>query len=360
VYSQKKERGRESLREEKDDASIVVFHQTKNNLHLGIMRNGAVFCGRLLIASLFLLGSFCGAFLVPSVITRARWSTFNPDHTFLPCVHRPPVLFSARGRPVASTQPVSLGVNDEKRWFPRARKVVYDDDIYGAAEDKDKDDHDDNIEERAVKLLVRLLQQRLGVVKSSASTNETAASNTAKATDNPHAELVKGRFIDLTCTAEGERILESLFQSTTKDDDPQVVQAAVMAMQSILVMGAQVGVKGSPVQLQQMVAHLDSRGNQQQFLLRDLETWDTSSVRRLKYQQNREPGSQVLAELTWKRNTQGAFDLLVAIGAWSRHEDLALLRSGFSLRFNDNELQSVQAVSSDTLFTGVQWLFVAT
>jgi hypothetical protein len=327
------------------------------------MRNDAVFALRLLIAWLFVLGSIGGAFLAPSIITGGRWSAFNQGHTFLPCVHRQSVLFSARSRLVASTQPGTLGVNDEQRWFPRAPKVVYDDDIYGAAEDEEKDDNDhnnDNIEARAVKLLVRLLQQRLGAVKSSASINETATSNPAMATDNPHASLVKGRFIDLTCTEEGERILESLFHTVTKDDDPQVIQAAVMAMQSILVLGTQVGVKGSPVQLQQMVAHLDSRGDQQQFLLRDLETWDTSSVRRLKYQQNREPGSQVLSALTWKRNTQGAFDLLVAIGAWGKHEDLALLRSGFSLRFNDKELQSVHDVSSNTVFTRVLSLFVAT
>jgi hypothetical protein len=325
------------------------------------MRTDAIFVRRSLVVWLFLLGFFSGAFQIPSVINKPRWSTFNSGHTFL---HRQLVLLSARNRLVASTastQQVTLSANDETTWYPRASKVVYDDDIYGATEDEENDgNHNVKIEERGVKLLAKLLQERLEVVKSASSINTTTTVNATIATDNRHAHLVKGRFIDLTCTEEGERILEALFltPSTTEEDDPHVIQAAVMAMQSILVLGTQVGVKGSPVQLQQMVAHLDSRGDQQRFLLSDLETWDTSSVRRLKYQQAREPGSQALTELHWKRNTQGAFDLLVAIGAWGKHEDLALLRSGFSVRFNDKELLAVTEVSSSMTFTGLLCLLV--
>ena len=36
----------------------------------------------------------------------------------------------------------------------------------------------------------------------------------------------------------------------------------------------------------------------------------------------------------------------MAIGVWEKHEDLALLRSGFSLRFNEQELQAVDNVST--------------
>jgi exoribonuclease-2 len=45
-----------------------------------------------------------------------------------------------------------------------------------------------------------------------------------------------------------------------------------------------------------------------------------------------------LAALKRKRTNQGAFDLLVQIGAWKKHEDIALLRSGFPTRFTSEEL----------------------
>ena len=50
-------------------------------------------------------------------------------------------------------------------------------------------------------------------------------------------------------------------------------------------------------------------------------------------------GKQLLTKLIRKRTAQGAFDLLVEMGVWDVHVDTALLRSGFLVRFTDNELQ---------------------
>ncbi|CAB9502642.1 Ribonuclease II, chloroplastic/mitochondrial [Seminavis robusta] len=311
----------------------------------------------LILSTSWLLLSFLpltGGFLIgtpsPAVVRHpdgpSRSQAFLKTHTVL----------AARNRriPVATTTTTQqlFSVTDENKWFPRtnAPKIVYDDDIYGALDDDKEAEDDDDIEVRAVKIMARILHQRLEDIQNGTTTSNNHSDDNINANDNnKNAQYAKGRFIDLTCTAEGEQILENLFRTkiAAAERDPKVIQAAVMALQSILILGTQVGVKGSPVQLQRMVAHLDSRGNQQKFLLRDLETWDTDSVRRLKHQVKRGSGLQVLAEMKWKRTTQGAFELLVAIGAWGKHEDLALLRSGFSLRFNDQELQAAENAASN-------------
>ena len=171
---------------------------------------------------------------------------------------------------------------------------MYDDDIFGAMEgddDDEEEEEDDRIEERGVKLLATLIQNRLDEVKNDADNSSKVgmvADDDAINGDLEHLEqqatslseaslrnarLARDRFMDLTCTAKGERVLEDLFQqeTATSETDEQVVQAAIMALQSVLILGTQVGVKGSPQQLQRMIAHLDSRGNQESFLLRDLD-----------------------------------------------------------------------------------------
>jgi hypothetical protein len=267
----------------------------------------------------------------------------------------PRSVIKLRARNRAAIQQEQL----EQRWFPRRSncRVVDDDDIfaYRNEDDDEGDDADDSaaeIEAEALKLMARIIQGRLADLKNSADQtsfdDEKENNNIQKNTIAiRNAQLAKDRFIDLTCTEEGERILEQLFETpeAAAEKDKEVVQGAVIALQSLLVFATQVGVKGSPAQLQRMIAHLDSRGNQEKFLLLDLEKWTTDSVRRLKYRIDRAPAIQLLSELQWKRTTQGAFDLLVELGAWQKHEDLPLLRSGFSLRFNQEELEAAEMVS---------------
>jgi exoribonuclease-2 len=67
--------------------------------------------------------------------------------------------------------------------------------------------------------------------------------------------------------------------------------------------------------------------------------WDAECIRRLKYRRDVSLGKLVLKALTRKRTARGAFDLLVDMGVWTKHEDVALLRSGFPVRFTESELQ---------------------
>jgi hypothetical protein len=46
-----------------------------------------------------------------------------------------------------------------------------------------------------------------------------------------------------------------------------------------------------------------------------------------------------LAALKRRRTAVGAYELLVEMGAWRRHEEVGLLRSGFPVRFLEDELK---------------------
>ena len=193
--------------------------------------------------------------------------------------------------------------------------------------DEDEDRQAD-IERKAVQLCADLIRRQL-------SGNATISHADEIMNRTP---MIKNRFMDLACSEDGEAVLESLFDDDIMNDvDDDIVRASVMVMQSLCVFGTQVGVKGTPEQLRKMVSHLDARRDPS-LLERDVLLWDADSVRRLKHRLDREPAVQLLTELQWKRTTQGAFDLLCALGAWGPHEDLALLRSGFPLRFSEAEL----------------------
>jgi hypothetical protein len=227
----------------------------------------------------------------------------------------------------------------EEHWFPL--HLISDADFPDTeAEDAALEKYED----LSLKLLASLIRKRLEDVKNDCHTSLQASPETT----NKAYEMARGKFVDLTCSLDGERILERLFIEETFQENDKVVRGAVVALQSLLIFGMQLGVKGTPEQLQRSVAHLiESRDAMEAD--RDLEQWDASSSRRLKYRSDRVAGVQLLAELKWKRTPQGAFDLLLEMGAWGKHEDLPLLRSGFSLRFSHDEQTAAREVCAGVL-----------
>jgi hypothetical protein len=197
-------------------------------------------------------------------------------------------------------------------------------------------------------------------------------------------QLAKGRFVDLTTTIEGEELLERLFllkttatttttttinnddddssipssqsddetvvtppPSTTTSTQPnkRIIQYAITTLQSLLIYGMQIGVKGSEESQKKMVRHLFRRTDTDtHHSLNDktrrkwISHWDSECIRRLKFYRDITLGKQLLGQLIRKRTSKGAFDLLVEMGVWDRHTDVALLRSGFPVRFTDDEL----------------------
>jgi hypothetical protein len=143
--------------------------------------------------------------------------------------------------------------------------------------------------------------------------------------DDRYARIAKGRFIDLTTTIEGEQILENLFigniinptfnKAPNKDDDDHhhvplgVVQLAITTLQSLLIHGMQIGVKGSDEAQLRTVRHLfrveddnnSNNGSNNNNYNNNTTTssmsptmysswwsdsWDEECIRKLKYQRN--------------------------------------------------------------------------
>jgi len=68
----------------------------------------------------------------------------------------------------------------------------------------------------------------------------------------------------------------------------------------------------------------------------------------LKHQVDVTAATQLLSLLRRKRSTQSAYDLLIQLGIWEKHEDIALLRSGFPLRFTSEEYGTTSISESST------------
>lgn len=176
-------------------------------------------------------------------------------------------------------------------------------------------------------------------------------------------------------TSEGSHVLESLFDvrtiATTTDDSPNshdvswmdddvMVHGCIHILQSLCIMGMLVGVKGTPEQEQRRVQHLKPQNDMDNKELShhtdndDAATTTTTNrhfqnratIAQLKYKSDQTAGTQLLAQLSWKRTNQGAMDLLIALGVWTKHEDLALLRSGFPVSFTQHELQAAESVAA--------------
>jgi len=227
----------------------------------------------------------------------------------------------------------------ETSWLPSSLLTS----SYEDRPESDVDAERKDLEERSIQYLTYLIEARLDEVRNdslSLSLSSSEVTNvdedteeTMDTVDNEEAaELCKGRFQDLTCTEEGEEILEKLFHRSTQPTDRAVILGSIVALQSLLILGTQVGMKGSPEQQKRFVSHL---ANERQRY--DQQQDDILTPTQLKHRVDVRAGLHLLANLKRKRSTQSAADLLVYLKVWTYHEDLALLRSGFPLRFSQHE-----------------------
>lgn len=229
--------------------------------------------------------------------------------------------FGRKGALFAGPQPTA-----EKSWFPN--ELLDNLDCRGAEE----------AESRSLELMSTLVLDKLASKKNSQNLTKNSSETNR---DVEHiASIVRGKFIDLCCTLEGERLLESLFDHReARVEKRQIVLGAVACLQSLLVLGSHYGLKGTEEQFEKWNSHLFKTGDERNAPIDYGSKWDAFCIRRLKYKSDRMPALKLLAKLKRKRSAQGAFDLLVALGAFGKHENLALLRSGFPIRFNDTEIQ---------------------
>jgi hypothetical protein len=225
----------------------------------------------------------------------------------------------------------------EEGWFPTEH--IEQSEFEGTTKDSVRQ----KVEVQSILLMARLVSARLQKDRHSLDSTEASSSTNSS---NRACAMAKGRFVDLCCTIEGEKILEALFEDEeASKEEARVVRGAVISLQSLAILGTQFGVKAALEQVQQSVSHLVKPSDEIE-AANDYTAWDASSTRRLKYENIRTPGLQLLAELQRKRSAQGAYELLVKLCAWQKHEDLALLRSGFSMRFSSAEIMAAEKVSA--------------
>ena len=235
-----------------------------------------------------------------------------------------------------------------QQWLPSVGKS--NDDIFASDSEREQLEHD------SIELVANIISMR---INDNDETNiididEKDQSNPDNNTQQIKDDIVRNRFRDLTCKDTGENILEDMFldhASTTSKESREldVLRGSIIAMQSLLIMGMQVGVKGSLEMQQRMVAHLYRNKDVTVKSSRHVSLqkyFDDLTPRQLKHQVDTTAGTQILSNLKRKRSAQGAFDLLVQLGVWDKHEDIALLRSGFPLRFTDEEIND--AIQAET------------
>ena len=177
--------------------------------------------------------------------------------------------------------------------------------------------------------------------KKSAGTTDADASSTETDNANPAYLLAKSRFTDLTTTPLGETLLENLFALAPPSTlTISQIKYAILSLQSLLIHAMQTGVKGNEESQKKLVRHLYRRTDPPAPKLPEWATqWTSEDVRRLKFYRDVELGKGVLASLKRKRTAVGAYELLIEMGVWTRVEEVTLLRSGFPVRFLEDEIR---------------------
>eukprot|EP00532_Pseudo-nitzschia_australis_P005149 CAMPEP_0168188690 /NCGR_PEP_ID=MMETSP0139_2-20121125/15853_1 /TAXON_ID=44445 /ORGANISM="Pseudo-nitzschia australis, Strain 10249 10 AB" /LENGTH=845 /DNA_ID=CAMNT_0008111287 /DNA_START=283 /DNA_END=2820 /DNA_ORIENTATION=- len=184
--------------------------------------------------------------------------------------------------------------------------------------------------------------------------------------------LAKGRFVDFCGEKEGEERIESFFlhasntkvgreiiQSETNNDlgrYQKVVEGAIVSLQSLLVIGMTYGLTLHPMGVSRAVAHMkeDAEALDATWATHG-EQWTPAHSLRLKFlcfsdhdADVKVSGLRLLSTLKWKRSPLRAYELLVQIGAWGKHESLTMLRNGMPLRFTEIEEEAANEVAKES------------
>ena len=244
--------------------------------------------------------------------------------------------------------------------------------------DKELDDGSRrDLEEKSLELATELVRQILprytdsDEIKSEKEDVKIEISYEDRVNEEAY-ELARGRFVDFCGDRKGEKKLESLFLrvgdteivksifAEQKNEGfisyRQLVEGAIFSLQSLLALGITYGLTMNPIVVSRNVEHM--KEDIEHIDLTDTirgGDWTPYHTLRLKYQvmsntngDEKLPGLQLLSVLKFKQSPVGAYNLLVQLGVWERHENLALLRSGFPLRFTTNEEAVASHVATES------------
>ena len=245
------------------------------------------------------------------------------------------------------------------------------------------DDSRRDLEEKSIELATVLVRHLLSKdryigdaddMEETGENSEDAKIQNCSVANQKAYELATGKFVDFCGDRKGENLLESLFLRTGeteigrtlfeegKVDDHiryrKVVSGAVIAIQSLLVLGMTYGLTMNPKGVSRTVGHM--KEDAEALDINDtIETqqWTPSHTLRLKYKalsdnnaDEKIPGLQLLTSLKFKRTPLGAYNVLIRMGVWGKHENLTLLRSGFPIRFtaSEEDIAHQVAIESNT------------
>lgn len=214
------------------------------------------------------------------------------------------------------------------------------------------------LEYDSLQLMTQLIRTQLNVSMNennndSSSINTTTISNQQTISPSSTAKaykLAQGQFQDLCSTMEGSQQLEELFRhhDLTTADDESIVWGAIYSLQSLCLLAMSVGVSES--QRRKGVKHLMAGSLSRAEFPPATSTATKKWINRLKYNADVTAGTQLLAAMQYKRSAEGAQQLLQSLGAWQRHEPVALLRSGFPIGFPEEQQKEPPEDIDDTVF----------
>ena len=228
-----------------------------------------------------------------------------------------------------------------------------------------------DLEENSLQLvgeLVRPILSRDRHGEETEDAGEEVESSNEDAANQEAYELARGRFVDFCSDPKGEELLESLFLKAGDTDIGKtllaaeeglfrkVVEGAIVSLQSLLALGITYGLTMNPMGVSRTVAHM--KNDAESLDMTDpiqKQIWTPAHTLRLKYRamidnnaEEKVAGLQLVSELKFKRTPLGAYNLLVRMGVWRKHENLALLRSGFPVRFTAAEEESAGRVATES------------
>ena len=327
--------------------TILLHGRTTTRYYYGWWWDDHLFALLRLLATLFLLLFSCSShrngtnafcFTRSSSSRRLRFVS-SSSRTIVQRRGDDPDFFSSNGRQTQNYAAPALGstkinaaaVVVDERWYYSNRMVTNEKVVHSPLEEEE-------IERKSVDLAADLIREQLKHTEGEGCDTQRTDHAPLVSFDRPH--LLQDRFMDLATSSKGIERLERLFyHPIALSSCNDTVRGAVMCLQSLCILGSQVGLKGTPVQLARQLAHLNSTiaGTKQD---RTNDSWSHENIRQLKLQQHRVPAIQLLAALGSKRTAQGAFDILKRLGVWEPHENVALIRSGFALGFSRREEQA--------------------
>ena len=227
----------------------------------------------------------------------------------------------------------------------------------------------EDLEEKSLELATELVRQLYA--DPGKGTEDIEYSNESGANQIAY-ELARGRFVDFCGDRKGEELLELLFLKTgdteigqtllaeEQNDDPiqyrKVVEGAIASFQSLLALGITYGLTMNPMGVSRTVAHMKEDVEALDMIdTIQREEWTPAHSLRLKYRamsdnnaEEKVAGLQLVSILKFKRTPLGAYNLLVRMGVWKKHENLALLRSGFPVRFTAIEEDAANRVATES------------